>query len=365
MPPELENIVESIIFASPEGASTKEITRCVRGAVATAREANGQNADEAITRFADTEESQVVSAIAHLNAIYDETGRAFCLVERPAGWRIMSRAEFSPWVRELFPDKKPARLTPSALETLAIIAYRQPITKSSIEAVRGVSVDGPVSALMDRNVIRIAGRADLPGRPLLYETTDVFLEHFGIKTVDELPNASELRSVKLPEPEPVTPPSVDPQTELPLEGGTEGSASDVSEGENGAAPATPKSKKKGKSKKSGAATNEEVNTASPLASPEENAPTPAATPEPDGEWSPAEEPEPEADVDLENSEAPIQKIVSSFGPETDISSETNTESDALELEPGEYVASNAADEEDEPEFLNDPSHEPENRPAEE
>ena len=214
---ELENIVESIIFASPEGASTKEITRCVRGAVVTAREAHAENADEVITRFADIVEPQVVAAIGHLNAIYEETGRAFCLVERPAGWRIMSRPEFSPWVRELFPDKKPSRLTPSALETLAIIAYRQPMTKSSIEAVRGVSVDGPISALMDRNVIRIAGRADLPGRPLLYETTDVFLEHFGIKTVDELPNASELRSVKLPEPEAILVPAApDPQTELPL-----------------------------------------------------------------------------------------------------------------------------------------------------
>ncbi len=77
-------------------------------------------------------------------------------------------------------------------------------------------------------VIRIAGRADLPGRPLLYETTDVFLEHFGIKTVDELPNASELRSVKLPEPETITAPEANPQAELPLEGGTEGAGLTIS-----------------------------------------------------------------------------------------------------------------------------------------
>ncbi|MES2706309.1 MAG: SMC-Scp complex subunit ScpB [Verrucomicrobiota bacterium] len=214
---ELENIVESIIFASPEGASTREITRCLRGAVATAREKDGELALEAVTRFAKVDETQVQAAIAHLNAVYEETGRAFLLVERPAGWRIMSRADFGPWVRELFPDKKPSRLTPSALETLAIIAYRQPVTKGSIEAVRGVSVDGPLQALLDRNVVRIAGRADLPGRPLLYETTDLFLDHFGIKTVDELPNAAELRSVKLPEPEPLTPPEAAvPQPELPL-----------------------------------------------------------------------------------------------------------------------------------------------------
>ena len=91
-------------------------------------------------------EEDVIAAVTRLNLAYIETGRAFLLQERPAGWRIMSRAEFSPWVRELFPDKKPARLTPSALETLAIIAYRQPITKSSIEAVRGVSVVPSVAA---------------------------------------------------------------------------------------------------------------------------------------------------------------------------------------------------------------------------
>ncbi len=293
MPRELENIVESIIFASPEGASTKEITRCVRGAVVTAREAHAENADEAITRFADVVEPQIVAAIGHLNAIYEETGRAFCLVERPAGWRIMSRAEFSPWVRELFPDKKPARLTPSALETLAIIAYRQPITKSSIEAVRGVSVDGPVSALMDRNVIRIAGRADLPGRPLLYETTDVFLEHFGIKTVDELPNASELRSVKLPEPEAITTPATDPQAELRLEGGTEGAASP-----DGEATTPAKLKKKDKGQKAA-----EGKKAPPVADatpddPFSHTSHPLATGTfPDAEWSPADEPEPKEEIE--------------------------------------------------------------------
>ena len=261
----------------------------------TAREAHGENADEAITRFADVVEPQVAAAISHLNAIYEETGRAFCLVERPAGWRIMSRAEFSPWVRELFPDKKPARLTPSALETLAIIAYRQPITKSSIEAVRGVSVDGPIQALLDRNVVRIAGRADLPGRPLLYETTDVFLEHFGIKTVDELPNSSELRSVKLPEPEPVTPPAApDPQTELPLEGGSE------------EPPSASKPKKKGKGKKA----SSEADTAG-AADPLESVPgsgaadSPAETNVPDVEWSPSEEPEADGEPTPEHAEPPF------------------------------------------------------------
>ena len=91
------------------------------------------------------------------------------------------------------------------METLAIIAYRQPITKAAIEAVRGVACDGMIQKLLDRDLVKIGGRAELPGRPLLYETTDLFFEHFGIRSVNDLPNANELRKVKLPEPEETTP----------------------------------------------------------------------------------------------------------------------------------------------------------------
>jgi len=215
---ELDPIVEALIFASPEGVSTKEIARCIKAAAKTAREAEPEHPPEHLMQYAGITEEEVYAAIARLNLTYVEQGRAFTLQERPAGWRIMSRMEYSPWVREMFPDKRPARLSAGALETLAIIAYRQPLTRSSIEAVRGVTIDGPLQTLLDRNMVRIAGRADLPGRPLLYETTDLFLEHFGIRNVEELPNSAELRSVKLPEPEP---PAAEPapaeQPELPAE----------------------------------------------------------------------------------------------------------------------------------------------------
>ena len=108
--------------------------------------------------------------------------------------------EYGDFVRQLFPGRKPERMSGPAMETLAIIAYRQPITKAAIEAVRGVACDGMIQKLLDRDLIRIGGRAELPGRPLLYETTDLFFEHFGIRSIDDLPNASELRKVKLPEP---------------------------------------------------------------------------------------------------------------------------------------------------------------------
>ena len=104
-------------------------------------------------------------------------------------------------MRGLFPDLKPTRLSAPALETLAIVAYRQPITKAATEAVRGVNVDGVLQSLVERSLVGIGGRADLPGKPFLYETSKNFLEHFGIKDIDDLPNALELRQVELPQPE--------------------------------------------------------------------------------------------------------------------------------------------------------------------
>lgn len=150
--------------------------------------------------YAKVKGEEVEAALAELGEEYDQDGRAFTVLERADGWKIFTRADYAPWVKQLFPEKKPERLSGPALETLSIIAYRQPIIKAAIEAVRGVSCDGVLQKLLDRNIIRISGRAELPGRPLLYETTELFFEHFGIRSVDDLPNAAELRTVELPEP---------------------------------------------------------------------------------------------------------------------------------------------------------------------
>jgi segregation and condensation protein B len=96
-------------------------------------------------------------------------------------------------------------LSAPSLETLAIIAYRQPITRADVEAVRGVNIDGVLQTLMERGLVKIAGRAEIPGRPLLYETTQFFLDHFGLRNLDELPNAEELRKRYLPVAQPATP----------------------------------------------------------------------------------------------------------------------------------------------------------------
>jgi segregation and condensation protein B len=103
------------------------------------------------------------------------------------------------------------------METLAIIAYRQPITRADIEAVRGVAVDGVMQTLLDRNLVRIAGRSEIAGRPLLYETSQFFMEHFGLKDLDDLPNASELRKIPLPKAEPPKETPAETPNETPTE----------------------------------------------------------------------------------------------------------------------------------------------------
>lgn len=187
----LSQILEALIFASPKPLSTAELTAALKGA--------GESSEtDTAQAFATTSEAQVLEALAQLDAALDAGGRSFRLLEQASGWGFVTRPEYAPWVRQLYPEAKPARLSGPALETLAIIAYRQPVTRADIEAVRGVAVDGVMQVLLDRSLVRIAGRADQPGRPLLYSTTDYFLEHFGLKSTGDLPNASELGRIPLP-----------------------------------------------------------------------------------------------------------------------------------------------------------------------
>ncbi|CAN5710372.1 hypothetical protein BH11VER1_BH11VER1_13100 [soil metagenome] len=209
---ELIRIVEALLFATQEPLTVVEMGRAIRE---TAREAkdsakdSGAALDEEKAAMEATTDDQILAALQELVLQYERDERSFTVVERSAGWRLCARGEFGEWCRALYPGKKPSRLSAPALETLAIIAYRQPITKSAIEAVRGVSVDAMVQQLLDRGLLKIDGRADLPGRPLLFSTTDLFLDHFGIRHLDDLPNAAELRRVKLPTPEDVAPEAKD------------------------------------------------------------------------------------------------------------------------------------------------------------
>jgi segregation and condensation protein B len=186
----LSQVIEALLFAAQKPLTARELVSAIKGA--------GGEDELMPNEFAKTTEAQVAAALEQLKIEYVQQGRAFQLAEKAEGWQLVSDPAYAPWVRQLFPAVKPARLTPPSLETLAIIAYRQPITRADVEAVRGVAVDGVLQNLMERGLVKIGGRAEMPGRPLLYETTQFFLEHFGLRDLDELPNAVELRTRYLP-----------------------------------------------------------------------------------------------------------------------------------------------------------------------
>lgn len=114
------------------------------------------------------------------------------LVEGHSGWRLVTQPKFARWVRLLRNEPPPVRLSPSSLETLAVVAYRQPVTRAEIEQIRGVSAEAGLTKLLERDLVYVVGRADLPGRPIQYGTTDAFLEFVGIKSLDELPASDVL-----------------------------------------------------------------------------------------------------------------------------------------------------------------------------
>jgi segregation and condensation protein B len=132
---------------------------------------------------------EVMEAISlELQAADSET----VLTEGATGWRLVTHPRFARWVRLLRNEPPPVRLTPSSIETLAVVAYRQPVTRAEIEQIRGVSADAGLTKLLERDLIYIVGRADLPGRPIQYGTTEAFLEFVGIKSLDELPASDVL-----------------------------------------------------------------------------------------------------------------------------------------------------------------------------
>jgi len=195
--PALSLILEAILFASQKAVTAKELVTHLRNAAAAVP---AETASPALA-YAKVKEGQVHDSLVELQALVAASGRAYQVRETATGWLLSSAPGYAPWLRALYPEAKPTRLSASALETLAIIAYRQPITRADMEAVRGVSVDGVMQTLLDRGLVKIAGRSESAGRPLLYATTQFFLDHFGLRHLDELPNAAELRHIPLPKAE--------------------------------------------------------------------------------------------------------------------------------------------------------------------
>jgi segregation and condensation protein B len=162
---QLSSIVESLVFASPEPLSVERIIQILKYPA----------------------EEEIRGAIEMLNEMYDREGRAFFIREIAGGFTFTTKRHYSRWIRELFRKRRVLRLSKSSLETLAIVAYRQPVVKAEIELLRGVSVDGVIHNLLQKKLIEIAGRKETLGRPILYRTTDTFLKYFGLKSTDELP----------------------------------------------------------------------------------------------------------------------------------------------------------------------------------
>ncbi len=145
----------------------------------------------------DLEAPQIRSLIQGLNTEYLTGGRAFHIQEVAGGYQLVTDPQLAPWVKQALQSPKPDAVSTAALETLAIIAYRQPITKAEIEAIRGVDVSASLETLVERRFVRFVGRKESPGRPFLYGTTMEFLRHFGLKSLEALPSL-QLPVVKEP-----------------------------------------------------------------------------------------------------------------------------------------------------------------------
>lgn len=136
--------------------------------------------------------------LSELQAEYESQNRGIRLVEVAGGYQLRTAKGNADWVKK-FLGGRPARMGKATLETLAIVAYRQPITKAEVEAIRGVDVDGVITTLLERNLIRAVARKDVPGRPFLYGTTAEFLQLFNLKDLSELPPLKEMDEISLPE----------------------------------------------------------------------------------------------------------------------------------------------------------------------
>ena len=170
---QLKQVIEALIFASDQPVSARVIGSIIEG----------------------TTPKRVEQTIALLNQDYRDTGRVFEIVPVGGGFHYITRSQFHPWLKLLFRGRRKQRLTRPALETLAIVAYRQPVTKTTVESIRGVNIDGVMQTLLERKLITIAGREKSPGRPLLYKTTSDFLQYFGINDLDDLPNLREIEEI--------------------------------------------------------------------------------------------------------------------------------------------------------------------------
>ena len=170
---ELKAIVESLLFVSPDPLSVQRLVAVI----------------------GDVKKADIDRALRSLAEDLEQEGRGIRLAEIAGGYRLVTKQEYSAWIKRLDKTKSTAKLSRSALESLAIIAYKQPIVKSEIEEIRGVETSGVVRTLLERKLVRIVGRKEVPGRPIMYGTTKYFLEHFGLNDLSQLPPLREFKEL--------------------------------------------------------------------------------------------------------------------------------------------------------------------------
>src|SRR5262245_252472 len=170
---ELKAILEAVLFVSPEPVPVARLVSIVGTA----------------------SKAEVVQALGILTHDLDQNGRGIQLVQVAGGYRLVTKQEYGPWLKRMDKAKTPQKISRSALESLAIIAYKQPLVRSEIEEIRGVETSGVLRTLCERKLVRIVGRKDVPGRPIMYGTTKFFLEHFGLQDLSQLPPLREFKEL--------------------------------------------------------------------------------------------------------------------------------------------------------------------------
>ena len=192
---ELKFILESLLFSAQKPLSVKEL----RDVFAAAAEA--EDADATAKSLAKIKDSELTAALEQLAREHETAARSYRLACVAGAWQFFSQPEYAPWLKALVGQKiRPPRLSQPALETLAIIAYRQPITRAEVEQIRGVNVDAVMQTIMERGLVEAIGRAEVVGRPPTYGTTALFLEYFGLRGLGDLPAADELRRIVVQKP---------------------------------------------------------------------------------------------------------------------------------------------------------------------
>ncbi len=170
---EAKRVIEAILFTSGKPVTVADLKRALTGYGL----------------------PKIERLVHELRSEYEREGRSFRIQEIAGGFECATDPKFAPWILKLELQRRSRQATQSALETLAILAYKQPTTRAEIEDLRGVDVSGVLVTLLERNLIKIVGRKEVPGRPFLYGTTDKFLEHFGLKSIADLPDISEIKSL--------------------------------------------------------------------------------------------------------------------------------------------------------------------------